>query len=361
MLTLRDQPLGFRTDRISAVWVGLPRIRYQNNKDVAAFFTRVDQKLHELPGVEAAALGYPLPLQGNHFWTNFTLTGKPSNIGEYEQASLRFIDSGFLPLMNIPVLVGRNFSDADDPNSEPVAIISESFAHKYWPSENALGKYITIFRDTPVPRRVVGVVGDVRSQIEDAPPPTMYVSYRQMSFPSMQVLLLSQDSSNSALIRVRQAVQSVDPQQPVEDVDSMVSIVHESLEPWRFALSLLGGLAGLAAAITGFGLFAVISYLVRERTKEIGIRMAVGASRAQVMRMIFSGTLRLVISGAFVGVGMTLLIARLTTTRLYAIHTNDPSAFLSVVLVVTIISIAASLVPARRAARIEPVAALREG
>lgn len=172
-----------------------------------------------------------MPLQGSRFWTNFTLAEKPSSVGEYEEAPLRFVDSGFLPLMNIPVLVGRNFTDADDASSEPVAVVSESFAHKYWPTETAVGKYITIFRDTPVARRVVGIVGDVRTEIEETAPPTMYVSYKQMSFPSMQVLLLSHDSSNSALIRVRQVVQSVDPEQPVEDVDSMLSIVQEALGP----------------------------------------------------------------------------------------------------------------------------------
>lgn len=129
---------------------------------------------------------------------------------------------------------------------------------------------------------------------------------------------------------------------------------------WRFALSLLGGLAGLAAALTGFGLFAVIFYLVRERTKEIGVRMAVGASRVQVIRMIFSQTLRLVISGALMGIRMTLVITRLASSTVYAIHPNDPSAFLIVVLSVTMISIIAALVPAKRAARIEPLTALRE-
>ena len=360
MMNLQRQPLGFRSDRIIASWIGLPRIRYQNNTDVASFFTRVDQNLRESPGVEAVGLGYPLPLQGNHFWTSFTLTGKTSNPGEYEQASLRFVDSGFLPLINIPVLAGRNFTDADDANSQPVAIIGESFAHKYWPGENAVGRYITILRDTPVPRRVVGIVADVRATIEDDPPLTMYVSYKQMSFPSMQIVLLCPDVSGSAFATVRQAVQSVDPEQPVEYVASMESIVREALAPWRFALSLLGGLAGLAIVLTGVGLFAVVSYLVRERTKELGLRMAIGATQGNVVKLVLRQSLKLALFGTGIGLALTFSVVRLMTSMVYAIRPNDPMTFLAVAILVAGISILAAYFPARRAGRINPLSALRE-
>ena len=360
MTNLQNQPLGFRVDRLIASWIGLPRIRYQNNDDVASFFTKVDQNLRESPGVEAVALGYPLPLQGNHFWTSLTIAGRTTNPGEYEQASLRFVDSGFLPLFQIPILDGRNFADGDDQHAERVTIVSESFAHKYWPGENALGRYITILRDTPVPSRIIGVVGDVRATIEDDPPRSMYVSYKQMSFPSMQIVLLSRDTSNSALARIREAVQSVDPEQPVEYVDSMESIVRGALDPWRFALSLLGGLAGLATVLTSVGLFAVVSYLVRERTKELGIRMAIGATRSDVMKLVFSQSLKLALIGSGIGFALTFLVARLMTSMVYAIHAKDPATFLAVAVLVAGISILAAYIPARRAARIEPLSALRE-
>jgi putative ABC transport system permease protein len=360
MLNLQHQPLGFRVDRLITSWIGLPRIRYQNNNDVASFFTRVDENLRDSPGVEAVGLGYPLPLQGNHFWTSFTIAGRNSNPGEYESASLRFVDSGFLPVMNIPILNGRNFTDADGADAEPVTIVSESFAHKYWPGENAVGKYISILRDPPVPRRVVGVVQDVRATIEDDPPPTMYVSYKQMSFPSMQIVLLGRDGSGSVLVKVRQAVQSVDPEQPVDEIDSMESIVNEVLEPWRFALSLLGGLAGLAIVLTGVGLFAVVSYLVGERTKELGLRMAIGASRSDVMKLVLRQSLKLALCGTGIGLTLAFTIVRAMKSMLYAIHPNDPATFLLVALSVAAISVAAAYVPARRAARIEPLTALRE-
>jgi putative ABC transport system permease protein len=360
MTNLRNQPLGFRTDHLIATWIGLPRIHYQNNDDVASFFTKVDQNLRESPGIEAVALGYPLPLQGNHFWTSITIAGRASNPGEYEQASLRYVDSGFLPLMQIPIFDGRNFTDADDTHTQRVTIVSESLAHKYWPGESAVGKYISILRDKLVLCRIIGVVGDVRATVDDDPPPSIYVSYKQMSFPSMQIVLLSRDSSNSALARVKQAVQSVDPEQPVEGVDSLESIVRQALDPWRFALSLLGGLAALATTLTGVGLFAVISYLVRERTKELGVRMAIGATRRSVMKLVLSQSLKLALIGSVIGLALTFAVAGLMTRMVYAIHPKDPITFLGVAVFVAGISILAAYIPARRAARIEPLSALRE-
>jgi putative ABC transport system permease protein len=365
MLKLQHQPLGFRTDRVITSWIGLPRIHYQTDKDVSSFFSRVDQNLRNSPGVEAVGMGYPLPATDRYFSTSFMIAGRNTAPGEYESASLRFIDSGFLPVMDIPILNGRNFTDADDADGQPVVIVSQSLAHKYWPGDGAVGKYISILRDTPtaakaVPRRVVGVVGDVRAAIDDDPPPTMYVSYKQMSFPSMQIVVLSRDAAGSTLPIIRQAVQSVDPEQAVEHVESMESIVREQLQPWRFALVLLGGLAGLAILLTAIGLFAVVSYLVRERTKELGLRMAIGAGRSNVMKLVLRQSLKLALVGTGIGLALTFAIAGLMSSMVYAIEPNDPMTFAGVALVVATISVLAAYIPARRAARIEPLEALRE-
>lgn len=176
----------------------------------------------------------------------------------------------------------------------------------------------------------------------------------------MQIVQLSRDTSNSALARVRQAAQSVDPEQPVEYVASMESIVRGALDPWRFALSLLGGLAGLATVLTSVGLFAVVSYLVRERTKELGSRMAIGATRSDVMKLVLSQSLKLALIGSGIGFALTFLVARLMTSMVYPIHPKDPAIFLAVAVFVAGISILAAYIPARRAARIDPLSALRE-
>jgi putative ABC transport system permease protein len=359
MVNLQNQPLGFRTDGVVATWISLPRIHYQNNNDVINFFTRLQQNLRSLPGYQAVALGYPLPLQRDYAWTSFTITGRNTAPGEYESASLRFVDSGFLPLMNIPLLEGRNFSDADDGNAQPVVIISESFARRYWPHEDPIGRTISILRETMVPRRIIGVVSDVRAAIEDDPPPTMYVSYKQLSFFSMQLLLLPRDHSASVLADVRNAVHSVDPGQPVQYVETMDSIVSDSLSPWRFALSVLGGLAALGVILTSIGLFAVLSFLVRERTRELGIRMAVGASRGSMMNLVLGQTLRMTAFGITIGSLISLLIVHLLTSSMYGIRPNDPFIFIAVAALVATVSVLAAFVPALKAACIEPLAALR--
>ena len=226
-----------------------------------------------------------------------------------------------------------------------MTIVSESFAHKYWPEDSAIGKYVTILRDNPVPSRIIGVVADVRATIEDDPPPSIYVSYKQMSFPSMQIVLRMRGTSDSAQSIVKRAVQAVDPAQPVEYAASVDSIVHEALDPWRFAVSLLGGLAGIATLLTGVGLFAVISYLVRERTKEVGVRMAIGATQRDVMKLILRQSLKFSLLGTAIGFAVTVAVARFMASLTYAIRPNDPAMYLTVAIFLAIISMLAACIP----------------
>lgn len=359
MLRLADQPLGFRTDHVLAAWVKLPRIKYQNNADVAAFFTQLQQRLRAIPGLGSVGLGYRPPLQGD-MGIGFTVPGKQYAPGEYESATLRFVDSGYIPTLEIPLLEGRNLTDADDMNAEPVAVVSQVLARKYWPHDSAVGRYMTTLRDGPVTRRVVGVVGDIRSNIDTNPTPTIYVSFKQMSFPSMTAVMQTREDGGSALGQLRAAVQSVDPEQPLEYVESMDSMVRDSLEPWRFALSLLSGLSGMAVILTVLGLFAVMSYLVKERTKEIGIRVTLGAKRNDILHLILEQTVRVAFLGTAIGVSVSIAMRRVIAGAGYAIQPNDPVTFVAVALLLTALSIASCIVPARRAAGLDPMLALRE-
>ena len=258
------------------------------------------------------------------------------------------------------MLSGRNFTEADNGQSQAVAIVNEAFVRKYWPGEDAMGKYVEILSRPQGPLRVIGVVGDVRPEIEADFLPQIYVSYRQVAFHAMAIVTLRHDTATSLDSVVRRAVQNVDPQMPAPSMDSIESVVHDSLAPWRFALALLGGLTTLAVVLIVVGLFAVISYLVRERTKELGVRLAIGASRNDVMKLVLRQSVRLALGGIVLGLVLTFALSRFAASVEYSIRPNDPVTFLVVALTVALISILAAYVPARRAAQIDPLVALRE-
>jgi putative ABC transport system permease protein len=359
ILVLQRRPLGFRTDHVLVSYVPMPRTRYQSNEDVAKFFDQVTRQLRAVPGLQAIGLVRPYPFRGCG-GEAFRITGRSFAPGEYEAGCLEFIDEGYFPVFDIPLLSGRNFTEADNGQSQAVAIVNEEFVRKYWPGGDAVGKYVEIIRRPEGPLRIIGVVGNVRPEIEADFLPQIYVSYRQVAFQAMAIVTLRHDTATSLDNVVRRAVQNVDPQMPAPSTDSIESVVHDSLAAWRFALTLLGGLTTLAVVLITVGLFAVISYLVRERTKELGVRMALGASRSDVMKLVLSQGLRLALAGIALGLALTIVLARFAASVGYAIRPNDPVTFILVAAAVAAISIFAAYVPARRAAQVDPLIALRE-
>jgi putative ABC transport system permease protein len=327
---------------------------------VAKFFDLTVRQLRGAPSLQAVGLVHPFPFANGCGGEAFRVTDRPFAPGEYEHGCLAFIDEGYFSVLNIPVLSGRNFTEADTRQSQAVAMVNEAFVRKYWPGEDAMGKYLEITRHPEGPLRVIGVVGNMRPGVEADFLPAIYVSYRQVTFQAMAIVMLRHDAATSVDKVVRRAVQNVDPQLPAPSIDTMESVVHDSLDRWRFALLLLGGLTTLAVVLIIVGLFAVISYLVRERTKELGVRMALGASRSDVMKLVLSQSLRLALAGIALGLVLTLALARFEASVEYAIRPNDPATFILVAAVVAAISIFAAYIPARRAARVDPLIALRE-
>ena len=360
ILSLQRQSLGFRTDHVLVSYIPMPRTRYQSNDDVAKFFDLTVRQLRGAPSLQAVGLVHPFPFANGCGGEAFRVTDRPFAPGEYEHGCLAFIDEGYFSVLNIPVLSGRNFTEADTRQSQAVAMVNEAFVRKYWPGEDAMGKYLEITRHPEGPLRVIGVVGNVRPGVEADFLPAIYVSYRQVTFQAMAIVMLRHDTATSMDKVVRRAVQNVDPQLPAPSIDTMESVVHDSLDRWRFALLLLGGLTTLAVVLIIVGLFAVISYLVRERTKELGVRMALGASRSDVMKLVLSQSLRLALAGIALGLVLTLALARFAASVEYAIRPNDPATFIRVAAVVAAISIFAAYIPARRAARVDSLIALRE-
>ncbi len=316
------------------------------------------QRLSTVPAIQEVALAYPLPLGGVRFWTSFNIPGDDPAVSK--AAALRLIDSNFLSIFQISILKGRAFTEADDSDGEPVAIISESFARQYWPMEDSLGKSIVIKQGPAVPRRIVGIIADVKAEIQKEPVPAMYIPYKQAPFPSMQVVMKLRDTSTSVEEVVRKVIQGVDPGQPVQGIAMMDSIVSDVLEPWKFALFLLCSLSGLAVLLTGFGQFAVFAYFVRERRRELGIRMALGASRRKIKLLVLLNSARLALIGAMVGIVVTIAALQIVSTSIYDLHTHDWVVYVVVSVFTTLTSLVAAYIPSSNAANMDPFVALRD-
>jgi len=361
---LNSVPLGFSTRNIVTARIALPRSKYSQDRDCARFYARALEQVRTVPGVADAGLTTRFPLTGGHMTTSVAVDGQePPPEALPDSAALRFIDSRYLSVLSIPLRSGRFFSDQDRDDSAPVAIVSESLAHRYWPRQNPLDRRVTVSRtDYPrTPRTIVGIVGDVRTEITEEPLPTIYVPFRQMAFHgSLLAIRTTIPNPPGLALALRHAIQTVDPDQPLLGIHPLDEIVFETVRPWRFALTLMSGLAGLALVLAVVGVFGVIACLVARRTQEFGVRMALGATSADIARLVAAHGLRLAIIGVGTGLLLATALTRLMRTLLYGVAPTDPLTFAAVPLLLTLATMLACLLPARRASRLDPLAALRD-
>jgi putative ABC transport system permease protein len=265
--------------------------------------------------------------------------------------------------MSIPLLDGRVFTDGDNSDSPAVVIISETMARRFWPNEDPLGKRIKVGRSTSSRPwlTVIGVVKDVRQyELVIEPKPQMYVPYQQAEFFEPRALVVRANFDPLSLTgTVRQTVWEIDKDQPVSDISTMEEVIADSVARQRFSMWLLGIFAGLALVLAAVGIYGVMSYSVAQRTREIGIRMALGAQRSDVLKMTIGGGLRLVLMGAAIGLAAALVLTRVMSSLLFGVSPTDPLTFVSISIVLISVAVLASYVPARRATRVDPMFALR--
>ena len=360
---LRHVPLGFDIDHRVEVSLPLPRIRYQRDADVARFYQQVTEKVRALPGVMDATATHVLPLSDG-FGVTFQLVEGNATAEEFHDVALRLSDSHMLSALNIPLLRGRFIADTDRGDTAPVCVINKAMAEKYWPDKDPMGRLIVLTRGDvngeKKPRRIVGVVADVRGRINEDPPPAVYVPYAQMAFFSMEVLVHTRDSAPAVRKSVAAVLQTIDPDQPIRSVHTFSNALPGALADWTVAITLLGGLAALAVLLTTLGLFAVIAYMVREKTREIGIRMAIGATQASVRNLVLKQTAWLAVIGAGVGIFLSMISSRFLGSLIYGVHRTDPLTFVVVIALLAALALAASYIPARRAMRVDPILALRD-
>jgi predicted permease len=360
---LRHVPLGFDIDHRIEVSLPLPRIRYQRDVDVARFYQQVTEKVRALPGVMDATATHVLPLNDG-FGVSFQPVENNATSEEFHDVALRLSDSHMLSALNIPLLRGRFIAETDRGDTAPICAINKAMAEKYWPNRDPLGQLIVLTRGDVNgenrPRRIVGVVADVRGRINEDPPPAVYVPYAQIAFFNMELLVHTRDSVAAVRKSVTAVLQTIDPDQPIRSVHTFSNALPGALADWTVAITLLGLLAALAVLLTTLGLFAVIAYMVKEKTREIGIRMAIGATQASVRNLVLKQTAWLAMIGAGVGIFLSMISSRFLGSLIYGVHRTDPLTFAVVIGLLAALALAASYIPARRAMRVDPILALRD-
>lgn len=355
---------GFSITHVVKADVQLPQFQYSKPEQWAAFSDELLRRLQSQPGMGDCAIAVPLPLnkQGGASLPFEIMDHPPLPKGTPESADYVSVSPAYFHVMKIPLLRGREFNERDVSSAPRVTVISEAFAHRFFANEDPIGKQLVFsFPPNPgVPRQIVGVVQNVRDvSIGQDPGPMMYVPFDQSPFWGGEVVVRSDLNVGSVAATIRHEVHEVDRDLPVADVASMSDLIDTSVAQPRFRTWLLGLFAVMALVLAAAGIFGVISYSVSRRTHEIGIRVTLGASPSNVMRLILTESARLVLIGLAVGVPVALGLGRFLSSLLFHIHAADPTTFTAVAFLLFTVATLAAYVPARRAARVDPMVALR--
>jgi putative ABC transport system permease protein len=293
----------------------------------------------------------------------FSIVGDaPLPPGKSPTADYATVSPDYFRVMRIPLLLGRFFSDQDMPSRPKVAIISETLVRRYFPNQDPLGRQMRFGfpPDSNVSREIVGIVGDVRdAALSRKPGPMMYVPFAQAPLYGGEVVVRSSLSASSVAAGVRQAVRSIDKNLPVTGIEPLDDALGKSISQERFRTFLLGSFSAIALVLAAVGIFGVMSYSASQRTHEIGIRIALGAGRREVLRLILGQGMKLALFGLGIGVVAAFLLTRLMSSLLYNVSATDPVTFASVTIILLAVALTACYIPARRAMRVDPMVALR--
>jgi putative ABC transport system permease protein len=350
---------GFNKERVLALQVFLNRS--QKPEQIAGFYDRSLEKIKGVPGVTEAALVASPPFIDLEQDVPFTIRGQATPPkGSEPTAFYTEVSSGYLNALTVPLLRGRFFNNFDKGDSALVTVINQTMARRYFPNEDPLGKTITVMFEQPEPREIVGVVGDVlHSGLDSTARPELFVPYSQSPTTQMTFMVKTSTDAAAMLPAVKSAIREVNPNQTFSKTATLEQLVNDSLRQRRFNLFLLVAFAILALLLAAIGVYGSINYSTRQRTHEIGLRMALGAQAGDVLRLIVFHGLGLSLAGIAIGVVASFALTRLMKGLLFGISATDPITFIAISALLAAVGLIASWIPARRATRVDPLVALR--
>ncbi|MFL6589543.1 MAG: ABC transporter permease [Chthoniobacterales bacterium] len=361
---LSRQPTGFISDRLWVAFIGLPPAQYPDPAAKARFVERLQAELQNSPGIESAALGDGVPLGGGRSSSPYArVDGNPVPVNQRPLGLTRSVSPGFMKTFGIPLLAGRDFDERDGFDKPLVVILSKSTAQKLFPGgEDPMGKRIFFGTDnnTGLPSEVIGIVGDIRSiKLDQANDIEFYRPWAQRSTPYVSVTVKTAFKPEAAAGVVRNALSRIDPALPLIQPATMNQIIDQSLGQRRLTMTLLGVFAGIALILAMVGIYGAVAYTVEQRTGEIGVRMALGAQTADVLRLVVRQGMTPVVIGLVLGLAAAIALGRLLTTQLYEVSSTNPALLGATSATLAIVALLACLIPARRASLVNPIDALR--
>ena len=362
-IRLQQVDRGFDTDNVLTMVIRLPEARYREDAQLVTFFNQALERIRHLPGVRSAGMVNFLPLYGGlGSNTGFKIIGRPEPPpGQGPGTDVRVADSGYFAAMGIPLLRGRNFSDIEQRESKHVILINEELARRHFPDEDPIGRRLDVAMfETPQPAEIIGVVGNVRyDSLIDESPPAVYFPHPDLAYPFMSFVVRTDNDPAAIAPSVQREIRGIDPNQPVSDVRTMNQVMSEWVSRSRFNTLLLGLFAALATVLSAGGIFGVMNYSVALRTRELGLRLAVGAQPRQVLLLVLKQGLVLTVVGVVFGLAAAFALTRLLSGLLFGVAAVDVTTFTAISVLLVIVSLLACYLPARRAMRIDPLKALR--
>jgi putative ABC transport system permease protein len=364
---LQNVDPGFNPQNVLTMEVALPLAKYPRGKPVADLVAEATRGIKSLPGVEAAAFTSILPLSGTNSDSSFDIEGRDSAAARvFPDEEIRVVTPEYFQVLRMPLLQGRLFTEADNADAPKVVIINQALAKKWFPNTDPIGKRIT-FDDTRKPETVkwvtiVGVVGTIRHRgLDEKGKPEYYVAHAQQPYRSMILAVRSQQDPRSLTSAIRAEIRRMDPDLPAANVRTLEQVASDSIAPRRLSVVLLGVFAVVALVLASVGIYGVMSFLVVQRTHEIGVRMALGAQRGDVLALVVGRAAKLVLLGTATGLLLAIFSSRALSAMLYNVRAFDLQTFALVTFVLALVALLASYIPARRATKADPMIALGHG